>query len=215
MRLLLALALLLGACGGPSATRPLGAIDAYVKAIESGDYDRAYELMSDRYRKEHTREEFVRLLRESPRDVKETARRLKSGDRQVAVRATYVYDDLRDELVLVEEDGAWRIDVNPLDYYPQDTPKNTLRSFVRAVELKRYDVLVRFVPKAYGMNEDKIRMEFEGERAQEISDLLTKLRAAGDGPIDVQGDAAVLPYADHAKILFVREDGLWKIEDFQ
>ena len=213
--LLAAVATVLVACGGPSATRPLGAIDAYVKALESGDYDRAYELMSDRYRKEHTREEFVRLLRESPRDVKETARRLKAGDRQVAVRATYVYDDLRHELIMVEEDGAWRIDINPLDYYPQDTPKNALRSFVRAVELKRYDVLVRFVPKAYGMNEEKIRSEFEGERAQEISDLLTKLRAAGDGPIDVQGDNAVLPYADHAKILFVKEDGIWKIEDFQ
>ena len=203
------------ACGGPSATRPLGAVDAYVRALEVGDYERAYDLMSDHYKKDHPRDEFVRMMRESPRDVKETADRLRSGKRDVDVRATYVYDDLRDEMVLVEEEGAWRIDSNPLDYYPQDTPKNALRSFVRAVELKRYDVLVRFVPKAYGMNEEKIRSEFEGDRAQEITDLLTKLRAAGDGPIDVQGDTAVLPYADHAKILFVKEDGLWKIEDFQ
>src|SRR4051794_16209749 len=110
---------LLVACGGPSATRPLGAVDAYVRALEVGDYDRAYELMSDHYKKEHTRDEFVRMMRESPRDVKETAQRLKAGKRAVDVRATYVYDDLRDEMALVEEDGGWHIDTNPLDYYPQ------------------------------------------------------------------------------------------------
>ncbi len=203
------------ACGGASATRPLGAVDSYVAALEVGDYDRAYDLMSDRYKKEHTRDDFVRMMRESPRDVKETAGRLKSGKRQVDVRATYVYDDLRDEMTLVEEDGAWRIDSNPLDYYPQDTPKNALRSFLRAVELKRYDVLTRFVPKAYAMTADQLRTEFEGERAQEISDMVSKLKGAIDSPIQVEGDEARLQYGDRAEIVFKKEDGAWKIDDFQ
>ena len=205
------------ACGAPSATRPLGAVDAYVRALEVGDYDRAYDLMSDHYKKEHTRDEFVRMMRESPRDVKETAQRLKSGKRSVDVRATYVYDDLRDEMALVEEDGGWRIDSNPLDYYPQDSPKNALRSFIRAVELKRWDVLVRFVPKAYAMSAEQIKTEFEGDRAQEIDDLLRKLKAALDteSPIQVEGDEARLQYGDRAEIVFKKEDGSWKIDDFQ
>lgn len=218
MRLLLAavgLALATAACGGPSATRPLGAVDAYTKALEVGDYDRAYDLMSDRYKKEHTRAEFIRMMRESPRDVRETATRLKSGKRQIDVRATFVYDDLRDELVLVEQDGDWRIDSNPLDYYPQDTPRAALRSFIRAVELKRYDVLVRFVPKAYAMNPEQIKAEFEGDRAQDIADLLTKLRGAVDNPIQVEGDQARLQYGDRQEIVFKKEEGLWKIDDFQ
>jgi hypothetical protein len=208
---------LVAACGAPSATRPLGAIDAYVRALEAGDYGRAYDLMSDHYKKDHPREDFVRMMRESPRDVKETAERLKSGKRDVDVRATYVYDDLRDEMVLVEEDGAWRIDSNPLDYYPQDTPRSALRSFIRAVELKRWDVLVRFVPKAYAMTSDQLRGEFEGERAQEIEDLLRKLKAAldTDSPIQVEGDEARLQYGDRAEIIFKKEDGSWKIDDFQ
>ncbi len=208
---------LVAACSGPSATRPLGAVDAYVRALEVADYDRAYDLMSDHYKKDHTRDEFVRMMRESPRDVKETAERLKSGKRQVDVRATYVFDDLHDEMALVEEDGAWRIDSNPLDYYPQDTPKNALRSFIRAVQLKRWDVLVRFVPKAYGMSAEQLKAEFEGERAQEIDDLIRKLKAALDteSPIQVEGEEARLQYGDRAEIVFKKEDGSWKIDDFQ
>jgi hypothetical protein len=220
LRMTLALCLGLAAataCGAPSATRPLGAVDAYARALESGDFDRAYDLMSDHYRKEHSRDDFVKMMRESPRDVKETAERLKSGKRDVDVRATYVYDDLRDEMILVEEGGAWRIDSNPLDYYPQDTPRAALRSFIRAVELKRWDVLVRFVPKAYAMSSDQLRGEFEGERAQEIADLLRKLKAAldTDSPIQVEGDEARLQYGDRAEIIYKREDGSWKIDDFQ
>jgi len=206
---------LVTACSGPSATRPLGAVDAYVHALEVGDYDRAYELMSDRYRKDHTRDEFVRMMRESPRDVKETASRLKSGKRAVDVRATYVYDDLHDELALVEDDGRWRIDTNPLDYYPQDTPKNALRSFIRAVEQKRWDVLVRFVPKAYAMSPEQIKAEFEGERGQEIADLVGKLKGGLDNPIQVEGDEARLQYGDRAEVVFHKEDGAWKVDDFQ
>ena len=208
---------LLVACGGPQATRPLGAVDAYVRALEVGDYDRAYELMSDHYKKDHPKDEFVRMMRESPRDVKETAERLKSDKREVDVRATYVFGDLHDQMSLVEEDGAWRIDTNPLDYYPQDTPKNALRSFIRAVDNKRWDVLVRFVPKAYGMTAEQLKTEFEGDRRSEINDLLLKLHGALENatPIQVEGDEARLQYADRAEIVFKKEDGSWKIDDFQ
>jgi hypothetical protein len=173
--------------------------------------------MSDRYRKEHTKDEFVRMLRESPRDVKETAQRLRADQRQVDVRATYVFGDLHDQMQLVEEDGVWRIDSNPLDFYPQDTPRNALRSFVRAIENKRWDVLVRFVPKAYGMTAEQIQKEFEGERAREIEELVQKLHGAvdTDGAIQVEGDEAHLSYGDRAEIVFKREDGSWKIDDFQ
>jgi hypothetical protein len=213
--LLGALVALVVACGGPSATRPLGAVDAYVRALEVGDYDRAYALMSDRYKKDHTRDEFVRMMRESPRDVKETAERLRSGKRHVDVRATYVIDDLHDEMALVEEDGGWKIDSNPLDYYAQDTPRHALRSFVRAVELKRWDVLVRFVPKAYGMSAEQLKKEFEG--VQEIAELMKKLKQAldSDTPIQVEGDEARLQYGDRAEVVFKKEDGSWKIDDFQ
>lgn len=215
-RVLLLVVLAVAGCRTPSAAKPMSAIDAYVAALESGDYSRAYDLMSEKYKKEHTREEFVRMLRDSPTDVRETVSRLRSGRRQVSVRAHYVYDDLKDELDLIQEEGDWRIDSDPLDFYPQDSPRDALKSFVRAVELKRYDVVLRFVPNAYRgeMTEEKIRTEFEGEKKTEIADLVRTLRAAIDNPIDQQGDEARMQYGDRSEVKFKREDGIWKIEDF-
>jgi hypothetical protein len=145
----LCLFLLAAACGAPSATRPLGAVDAYVAALRAKDYSRAYDLMSERYRRNHTRDEFVRLLRESPREVEHTVKRLSASGRKVDVEARFLYDDLQDELRLVQESGSWKIANDPLEFYPQDTPGRTLRSFVRAVELKRYDVVLRFAPSEW------------------------------------------------------------------
>jgi hypothetical protein len=203
------------ACVKHDPSRPLGAIDAYVAALEVGDYDKAYDLMSDAYKRDHTREEYVRMMKENPSDVRETAKRLKKGRKNVAVTAVYTYDDLRDEMKLVEEDGRWRIASDPLDFYPQDTPRACLRSFLRAVELRRYDVLVRFVPKDYAMTEEQIRAQFEGEQKQDVADLVAKLRGAIDNKIDVEGDQARMLYGDNKEVLFRREDGVWKIEDFR
>jgi hypothetical protein len=186
-----------------------------VAALEVGDYDKAYDLMSDAYKRDHTREEYVRMMKENPSDVRETAKRLKKGRKNVAVTAVYTYDDLRDEMKLVEEDGRWRIASDPLDFYPQDTPRACLRSFLRAVELRRYDVLVRFVPKDYAMTEEQIRAQFEGEQKQDVADLVAKLRGAIDNKIDVEGDQARMLYGDNKEVLFRREDGVWKIEDFR
>jgi hypothetical protein len=218
MRVALLAALVLLACGAcvhHDTTRPLGAVDAYVAALEVGDYDKAYDLMSDAYKREHTREEFIRTLRQSPSDVRETTRRLKGGHRQVSVTAVYVYDDLRDEMHLVEEGGAWKIASDPLDFYPQDSPRACLRSFLRAVELRRYDVLVRLVPKDYAMTEEQVKAQFEGDKKQEIADLVARLRGAIDSPIQVEGDKARLLYGDRNEVAFMKEDGLWKIEDFK
>jgi hypothetical protein len=208
-------ALLAAACGASPARQPLAAVDAYAAALRGGDYDRAYELMSSRYRREHSREDFVRMMRDSPQEVKQTASRLTSSDRRVDVAARFVYDDLRDELPLVLEDGGWKLASDPLEFYPQDTPNHALRSFVRAVELKRYDVVLRFVPNRWRqeMTEAKVRDQFEGERREEVVQMMRMLSANLENPIEQDGDKARMPYGERFEVKFVREDGLWKVSD--
>jgi hypothetical protein len=171
--------------------------------------------MSDAYRREHSRADFVRMMKENPGDVRETSRRLKQGRRSVAVTAVFRYDEVHDELKLVDEGGTWKIASDPLDFYPQDTPRNTLRSFLRATELGRYDVLVRLVPKDFAMTEQEIKAQFEGDQKQSIADLVTRLRGAIHNRIEVEGDAARLLWGDNREVMFKREDGVWKIEDFR
>jgi hypothetical protein len=214
MRVALIVLLALGCVGCVRAERPAAAVEVYADAVASGNYARAYDLMSAEYQRRVSREEFIKMLRESPADLREGARRLRAGAHALSVHASYVYEDTGEELRLVQEDGKWRFDVNPLDFYPQDTPRGALRSFIRAVELKRYDVLVRLVPKSYAMTEAQLRTQFEGPMAKEVAALLGRLRGALDAPVDLHGDQASILYGDRQEIRFRREDGVWKIEDF-
>ncbi len=215
--LLTSLVLLAAACGPSSATRPTGAVDAYASALRSRDFGKAYELMSEKYRKEHTREDFIKMMKESPEDVRKTAERLAAPGRRVEVAARFVYDDLGDELSLVEEHGSWRLATNPLEFYPQDTPARALRSFVRAVELKRWDVVLRFVPNKWKevMTVDQVKRQFDGdtEKRAEVDTMIRLLSANLDNPIEQQGDEARMQYGDRFEVKFLREDGLWKVED--
>jgi len=202
-------------CASTSADRPLTAVDAYVAALRAGDYTRAYDFMSASYRRGHSREDFVKMMKDSPQEVKQTAERLSADGRKVEVSAKFVYDDLRDELPLVLESGSWRIASDPLEFYPHDTPAHALRSFIRAVELKRYDVLLRFVPNQWRaeMNEAKVKDQFEGDRKEEIARMMRLLTANLDNPIDIEVDKARMPYGDRYEVKFLKEDGIWKIKD--
>jgi hypothetical protein len=210
-----ALALLLLAACGASASKPLAAVDAYAAALRAGDYSRAYDYMSEHYRREHSRAEFVKRMQDSTREAKETASRLTSSNRRVELSAKFLYDDLRDELPLVVEDGQWRIASDPLDFYPQDTPAHSLRSFVRAVELKRWEIVLRFVPERWRkeMTVEKVRDQFEGTENDETRQMIRLLTANLDNPIETQGDEARMPYGERFEVKFVREDGVWKIAD--
>ena len=215
MRRLVLWVLLAGGCATSSASQPLSAVDAYAGALRAGDFNRAYDLMSARYRREHSREDFIRMMKDSPQEVRHTSARLTSSNRRVEVAARFVYDDLRDELPLVLESGGWRIASDPLEFYPQDTPSHALRSFVRAVELRRYDVVLRFVPNRWRqeMNEGKIREQFEGEKREEVVQMMRLLSANLENPIEQEGDKARMPYGERYEVKFLREDGVWKVAD--
>jgi hypothetical protein len=215
MRHWLLLVLTLAACGGAAGERPGSAVDGYVELLRGGDYGRAYDMMSARYKKEHSREDFIRMMKESPTEVRETAARLGSKNRKVDVSARLVSGDLLDEVLLVQEDGQWRIASDPLSFYPQDTPGHALRSFLRAVDLKRWDVVLRFVPNEYRkhMTDANVKDEFEGKNREENATMRRILKGHLDNHIEQQGDSARMPFGDRYEVRFRREDGVWKIED--
>lgn len=209
---LVAMLLPAAACGG--RTPPGAALDRYASALRARNYDGAYQLMSSRFRATVSRDEFVAMLRDNPREVADTAERLGSRKRRLEVTAELHYG-LGDTLSLVEEHGAWRIATNPLAYYDQTTPRAALRSFLRAYRLERWDVMLRFVPREYAelMNVDKVKQQFTGERKDEMAQLMNQLEASVDEPIDEQGNEASLHYGAGSEVKFVREDGRWRLRD--
>lgn len=214
--LLLCLAPTIAGCT-PAATtsnRPEDVLRAYAEAVSARDYDRAYRLMSDAFRKRYDRKEFVRLLQENPDEIEGTMKQLRQRAASVQVEARVEYGE-SENLKLVVEDGTWKIASDPLDFYGQRTPAEALRSFVRALERKRYDIVLRFVPSKWAdaMTVDKLRQEWEGNKRDEVGTLIKNLKANLHAPIHESGDTASMPYGDKYEVRFVREDGLWKIED--
>lgn len=203
----------LAACSARSA-RPASVVEAFGDALEDARYEDAYALLSAQYRRRVPFSEFREGLARNPSEVRELVGLLRHVDDAEEVEAAVPLPD-GDQLTLVLVDGEWRIRGNVVDFYDQSTPRAALRSFVRAMERRRYDVVMRFVPEAdrEGMSAEQMQQAWEGESREEIERLVADLRSSLDEPIEIVGDRATMSYGDGAAVQFVREDGVWRIED--
>jgi len=203
---------LLAACG--RSTGPTQTLDKYGRALKNHDFSQAYDLMSSSFRSKVSREDYVRMMRDNPREVDETAERLRGKHGSLEVSAEFEYG-LGDQMRLVQEGGSWRIANNPLGFYDQSTPKSALRSFIRAFRLERWDIMLRFVPNQYRekMDAGKMKAQFTGPSKEQVETLMNTLEANVDEPIIERGNDARMSYGDRFEVKFIREDGVWKLKD--
>ncbi|MEZ4339609.1 MAG: hypothetical protein R3B82_23545 [Sandaracinaceae bacterium] len=146
--------------------------------------------------------------------MQQTARALAERRGDAEQEAVVAYGD-GESMRLVRESGEWRVATDVVDFYDQSTPRAALRSFVWSMERRRYDVVLQLIPEAdrEGMTVERMRETWEGEGREEVERLLANLRAAIDDPIEEVGDRATMAYGDRFRVQFVREDGVWRIED--
>lgn len=209
--LVLVAGLALGCSRGPG---PNAALDGYGRALKNHDYATAYGLMSSSFRAKVSKDDYVRMMRDNPREVDETADRLRGKHGRLEVTAELEYG-LGDRMRLVQEDGHWKIGSNPLDYYDQSSPQSALRSFVRAYRLERWDVMLRFVPNAYREKMDvaKMKAQFTGGSKDKMELLMTTLEQNVTEVPQERGNDARLKYGDASEVKFIKEDGAWKLKD--
>jgi hypothetical protein len=211
----LALALGVAGCGAANAEDPQSVLRSYGRALEDGRIDEAYRLLSDDAKRGTPIAAFRKLAKDSPEDVKELGRALTRPASSAVVTAT-ITGAAGQELHLVLENGHWRVDAASVDLYAQDTPRHTVLGFVRALERKRYDVVLRYVPDAHkdGLDVAKLKKSWEGDDKEEMELVLSALKQAiPSAAIEETGDRATLAYGA-GTMLLVREKGSWKIEDF-
>jgi len=213
--LALALALALGACGGARAEDPQGVLRSYARALQEGRADDAYRMLSDEARRGISVEAFRRMLKDNPDEVREIGRSLERPTAPPVVTAK-VIGPSGQELELVLEDGKWKVDSSAIDLYAQDTPRHAVQGFVRALERRRYDIVLRYVPDSHkeGLDAAKLKAAWEGHDKEEMAQVLSALKQAlPTASIEETGERAAMPYGA-GTMQFVREHGLWKIEDF-
>ncbi|PMZ55256.1 hypothetical protein, partial [Pseudomonas sp. FW300-N1A5] len=84
-----------------------------------------------------------------------------------------------------------------IDLYAQDTPRHALVGFIRALERKRWDIVMRFVPDAHkeGLDATKLKASWEGEEREEMEQVLAALKQAlPTASIEETGERATMPY---------------------
>jgi len=213
--LVAASATILAACAAQNGTDPASVLHAYARALEEGRAEDAYRYLSDEARRGISIEAFRRMVKDDPDGVKDIAHDLERPTAAPVVTAT-VTSPSGQELNLVLEDGKWRVDASTIDLYAQDTPRHAVQGFIRAVEHKRYDIVMRYVPDEHkeGLDAAKLQTAWEGHEKQEIEQVLAGLKQAlPSSTIEETGERATMSYGAGAMQL-VREHGLWKIENF-
>lgn len=196
---------------------PKQALDAYALALSEGRERDAYDLLSDQAKNNISFEAFQRMIQENPDEVQDIAKALQRPAGPPLVTATVTTPN-GDTLLMVYEDGAWRVDGSAIDLYSQATPQGAIFAFIRAFENKRYDVLMRFVPEAKreGLDEKKLKAAWEGEQAHEMERLVQALKAAmPTARVEVLGERATMAYGAGGTVELLREQGAWKVEEFK
>jgi hypothetical protein len=207
--------LVVSACGGRASHRtPESALEAFSAALRDRDYAAAHRLLSAEYRAEVSVDELRDRLESNPEEREELAALLARPAGESEITAEVPYGD-GEVLRLRFEAGRFRLVGNVFDFYDQSTPRAALRSFVRAIERQRYDMVLRFVPNAdrEGMTEARLREAWEGPNRESIARLIANLRAGLDNPITRTGDHATMPYGDRFTAELIFEDGVWKVAD--
>jgi hypothetical protein len=196
------------------STGPAKALDDYGSSLKRHDYATAYGLMSSSFRSKVSREQYERTMKDNPREVSDTADRLRGvrGGLEISAEVDY---GIGDQLRLVQEGGQWRIATNPLAFYDQSTPRAALRSFVRAYRLERWDIMLRFVPGEYRdkMDVGKMKQQFTDEQTVELMRTLENAVDQPEQPIDERGNSARMHYGEKYEVVFMREGGVWKLKD--
>jgi hypothetical protein len=210
---------LLLACGaGANAATPERALEAYSRSIQRGHLAEAYALLSSEAKKTISFSEFKRMIEENPEQAQELIRafdRPRAGAAKVTAEVSATDGE---PLLLVYENGAWRVDGSAIDLYSQVTPESAARAFVRAVQNKRYDLLLRFVPDSQreGLTLATLRAAWEGEQKQDMAQLIEVLKAAlPTAHFELVGERATLALGAGGTMELLREHGAWKVEELK
>jgi len=199
-----ALAALVGGAHAPSVARPESGLAAYAKAIERDDPRAAYALLAADVKQRTSEADFTARWRAAVEERKaqqaDLAAAVAAG--HVTERARVVRPDGRAGVVVLESSG-WRV-TNPRSSEPgPQTPEEAVRRFARALELRSVDALLALLS-------DPLRSLVE----HELDERLTRLKKALGQPVTVDGDHARLFYDPRFHVDLKRENGTWRVADF-
>lgn len=201
--------LLLTACAGAG---PQQAAVAWGEALEADDPEAAWAQLDPEVQAGWGYERFVAEWPELRQQQRPLAEALEaSGETPARLRAEVTYTPYERVQLRLGEAG-WRITGGVFEGIGQQTPRDALLGFMRALEARDGEALLRYAPSTYAqhMSAGQLQADLEA-RGVEIDELVSALQQAQDAPITERGPRAWLRYGER-EITFVREGEVWKVE---
>jgi hypothetical protein len=210
----LGLALGLPAACAHDVQAPGVTLSAFGAALARGDLRGAYQLTSAELQRRMPFEAFAAGFAGAGAEAAQLGQRMVAEAPALSPRVDMTLS-LGERVPLVLEGGHWRIDGPVYEAWGQGTPRAALRTFIRALDARRYDVVLRLVPDRYrgALTVDRLRDFWEGAKKDEHLALLERIRAAVGGPLTETGDEARLAVPPDREVVLWREGGVWKILD--
>lgn len=200
-------ATLLAGCGGHARSLVSSCADLG-KSIRRADREKIDEGVLPATR---SRVDYDELLEESADWGERIAR--PTGARPEAL--IYLGND--EVIEAVWTDKGWRFASDPTVYFGQATPREALRSLVRASREARWDVMLDLAPRRYrmGLSEDDLALAWtDGPQAQALGDARDRLAERLAGTIRSDAHQAILDLGDGEFARLEREKDRWVVVDF-
>lgn len=194
--------LVLGGCASSGIPSPDPTLRAYAEAVRRGDSKAIYGLLSEKSQQTLGREGVEKAVTDAKEELAEQAAAAMSPAARMDATARLKYGD-GEEASLEFEDGVFR--VGSADALPAGakTPAQALEQLRKVLARRSYAGLMRVLSK-------------ETRRAMEddLRSLVEGLERPDGLDVKVTGDRAVVQVSGGHQVKLKRENGIWRIEDF-
>ncbi len=194
--------LAVGCASGPPVEGPSRVILAYGEALREADAARAWELLDEDARRGRSAEEHAALMAANREELAGQGEALARAARAGVPARARVPLASGETIVLVLEEGRWRIDGGVLDAAGLRSPLDAVAAFRRAL-------MRRDLPGVERVLSRQTRAEWE----EEIRQVLESTADADDLEVEVQGNHARVRTTRGGSIELVRESGEWRVVD--
>lgn len=190
------------ACASSRVPDPHDAARAYAQAAVRGDADALYAMMTTESQRARSKDDIRQVVAGERDELAEQGRELVRPDVRVEATARARYAD-GEEAALDLRDGRYGITATGALPGGGRTPEEALDQLRRVLARRSYAGLMRVLSPA--------------TRASVENDLRALVDGLSDPerlPVQLTGDAAVVPVPGGHQVKLKREGGVWRVEDF-
>ena len=193
------------ACGGASAEAPNLAVTSFAEALRAGDARATFGRLDEGARRGRSEERHAELVEANAAEMAEVGEDLGRAVDRGEVRTTArVRLRSGEEVLLVLEDGGWRVDGGVLDAVGLATPEDAVAALRRALLRRDLPGLERILSR-------QTRAEWEAE----VRRIVEATADREDLAVEIEGNRARVTTTGGGTIELVRESGEWHVVDLQ